>query len=127
MAARSHEGSLSPFTAEGLVGEGGIGRVYLVRRHGDEEEVALKVIHPSVHESYALAVLDCAAATGCIASQHVVSVLDTGRLVDGRYYIALEHLRGADFGQVLANGPMMHKRANASPAAKSPFTVVILS
>src|SRR4051794_11264453 len=90
------------------VGAGGMGRVYRARHPEIGAEVAIKVLsaaasqHPSLVERFFAE----ARAVNLIQHENIVSVLDLGRMSDGRPYIVMELLRGASLGELVARGPL---------------------
>src|SRR5258708_110857 len=83
-----------------ILGEGGMGTVYLARHPIIDKQVAIKVLHPE-HAARADAAarwLVEARAAGAIGHASVVEVLDAGVAdlggQDSVYYIVMEHLDG---------------------------------
>jgi eukaryotic-like serine/threonine-protein kinase len=89
-----------------LLGEGGMGAVYLAEHVGIGREVALKVVHPDLLADATAAerFMREARAAGGIQHRHVVNVTDFGvdRVGDRDVaYLVMEHLRGETLEQVL--------------------------
>ncbi|MHC5068212.1 MAG: serine/threonine-protein kinase, partial [Planctomycetota bacterium] len=87
----------------GLLGEGGMGRVYHARHATLDREVALKVLAPNVvgREDMGQRFLREAQAMAALRSPYVVGCYDAGR--DGeQWYMALEFVTGGDAAQLLA-------------------------
>ncbi len=87
-----------------LIGEGGMGRVYLAVQPEIGSRVALKVLtgdaaagSASVERFFAEA-----RAVNVIRHENIVSVLDLSRLPDGRPYIVMEYLEGAPLSTLIA-------------------------
>ncbi len=85
------------------LGEGGMGRVYegehlLVRRR-----VAIKCLHAQYASNADVLArfLREAQAASSIGHEHIVDVLDMGKLADGSPFMALEFLAGCDLRQAL--------------------------
>ncbi len=91
-----------------VLGEGGMGRVYLG-------------VHPQIHSHVAIKVLseECARdrvlverfvaearAVNLIRHENIVSVVDISALPDGRPYIVMERLEGESLGELLRRGPL---------------------
>jgi serine/threonine protein kinase len=91
-----------------VLGEGGMGRVYLG-------------VHPQIHSHVAIKVLseECARdrvlverfvaearAVNLIRHENIVSVVDISALSDGRPYIVMERLEGESLGELLRRGPL---------------------
>ena len=88
-----------------LVAKGGMASVYLARIQGSagfEKSVALKLILPSLSEDqdFVAMFMDEARIASKIDHPNVCTVFDFGR-VDGRYYLAMEYLRGQSLRHVL--------------------------
>jgi len=87
----------------GILGEGGMGAVYIAEHLMLGRKVAIKRLHPElVGDEKAVARFQrearAAAATG---HEHIVEVLDLGYAEDGAPYLVMEHLRGSSLAQVL--------------------------
>jgi serine/threonine-protein kinase len=87
-----------------LIGEGGMGRVYLAVQPEIGSRVAVKVLSgdatagsASVERFFAEA-----RAVNVIRHENIVSVLDLSRLPDGRPYIVMEYLEGAALSTLIA-------------------------
>jgi Fe2+ transport system protein FeoA len=87
--------ALGPYVIERLLGRGGMGAVYLGRRQGDGDPVAVKVMLPRV-------VVDEAAqeifireieVTRALRHPNIVALLDFGKQ-EGRFYFAVEYCAG---------------------------------
>lgn len=92
-----------------LLGEGGMGAVYLVQQRSTGKPRALKVMHPSlVAEAGLRARFEREAhIAGRVDSPHVVEVIAAGVDATTRIpWIAMELLRGEDLGARLSRGPL---------------------
>jgi tRNA A-37 threonylcarbamoyl transferase component Bud32 len=97
------------FVVEHVIGVGGMGIVVAARHAHLDQTVAIKflrrdaakddvAVNRFLRESRAVAVLQ---------SEHVVRVMDAGRLDDGLPYLVMEHLVGTDLDGLLAQrGPL---------------------
>jgi hypothetical protein len=93
----------SRYRITGVLGSGGMGRVYRAEHVAIQRPVALKLLHPDVEE------LDGipqrfereAFAIGRVDHPNCVSVSDFGRLADGTLYMALEVLDGISLFELL--------------------------
>ena len=82
------------FELVGPLGEGGMGRVYLALERALDRDVALKFIADDVRSERALVRFRREArALARVSHEHVVDVYRLGK-VDGRLYIAYEHVDG---------------------------------
>ena len=99
---------LAGYRIESVLGEGGMGVVYLATQIKLDRKVALKVLSPAfagdeefrqrfVRESYAAAALD---------DPNILPIYDAGE-ADGHLYIAMRYIDGADLGHILQRrGPL---------------------
>jgi len=102
-----------------LLGEGGMGAVYLAEHLTLHKQVALKVVHAEHAKNPELAARFSreAMATSRIEHPNVISALDFGTLPDGTAYLAVQLVRGPTLTRVLtAEGPMPWARAAAIAA-----------
>ncbi|WP_437672950.1 cytochrome c peroxidase [Sorangium sp. So ce131] len=94
----------------GLLGEGGMGAVYEARHLGTGRRVAVKVITSKLAQDEAVMARfeREARAAGAIDSEHIASVLDSGRdRATGLPYLVMELLSGEDVDQLLRRlGPL---------------------
>jgi eukaryotic-like serine/threonine-protein kinase len=95
-----------------LIGEGGMGAVFLAEHVGLFKEVALKVIHPSFAGNGEIRARFAreAMASARVEHPHVASALDIGELSDGAAYLVMPLVRGPSLTEVLARGPMPEAR-----------------
>jgi serine/threonine-protein kinase len=96
------------------LGEGGMGRVYEAEHTVVKRRIAIKCLHAQYASNSDVLgrFLREAQAAGSIGNEHVVDVLDMGRMADGAPFMALEYLDGRDLADVLrADGPMPIGRA----------------
>jgi serine/threonine-protein kinase len=90
------------FRVESLIGEGGMGRVYLATQLGLKRRAAVKVLHAHLAQKDELAVrFEREARTASMLSHpNSVIVYDFGQW-EGQLYIAMEYLEGRGLDQVL--------------------------
>ena len=101
-AGRTSDTAVADFRLERVLGEGGMGRVYLAVRDvgGTTQRVALKIVPSASHgrrfierlrrERSILAGLD---------HPHIARLIDAGELPDGRPYFAMEYVDGVPIAQ----------------------------
>jgi len=98
----------------GVVGEGGMGRVYEVRHTALERTFAMKVLRRELarEEDLAERFIREAKATASVKHPNVVQITDFGRLPDGIPYFVMELLVGQTLAEIIkANGPVSTARA----------------
>ena len=91
-----------------ILGEGGMGTVFLALDTRLSREVAIKVINPSHfhNERARLRFAREARTIGHILHPNIISVFDCGDLKGGSLYIVMERLQGTDLGRLIAErGP----------------------
>ena len=96
-----------------LLGEGGMGRVYLARQLLLERPVAVKIIHRNrVNDpSDLVRFKQTAVHASTVIDDHVAQVYDFGETADGLVYLAMEFVPGETLTRVIKNeGPFEPKR-----------------
>ena len=98
------------YRVEGVLGEGGMGRVVAATHLELGTLVAIKFLLPQALENPGVVARfeREARATASLQSDHAVKVLDVGRFDDGSPYMVMEYLQGCDLSQGLENaeGPL---------------------
>jgi serine/threonine-protein kinase len=91
------------YRVERLLGSGGMGIVLAATHLELEEKVALKLLLPHVTQTpdAVARFLREARAALKVRSEHVVRVLDVGRLESGAPYMVMEYLEGQDLARVI--------------------------
>jgi hypothetical protein len=91
-----------------LLGEGGMGRVYLAIQPAIGSRVAIKILsdqcarNPELLERFFAE----ARAVNLVHHESIVSVIDMAQLPDGRPYIVMEYVEGQTLGAILRLGPV---------------------
>jgi len=97
------------YRVERLLGQGGMGVVIAARHIQLEERVAIKMMRAdaAANPEAVARFLREARAAARLQSSHVARVSDVGTLEDGRAYMVIEYLEGADLSRVLEQrGPL---------------------
>lgn len=90
-----------------VLGEGGMGVVYLAHHELLHKDVAVKVLTTAGDETARERFLREARAAAKLRSRHVVSVSDVGLLPDGELFLVMERLVGRDLDRIIREqGPM---------------------
>jgi serine/threonine protein kinase len=92
------------YVVQGLLGEGGMGVVLAARQVNLDRLVALKLLPVEAAKDKVMVsrFLREARAAARLQSDHVAKVIDVGTMPSGAPYMVMEHLEGANLGQVLA-------------------------
>jgi serine/threonine-protein kinase len=103
------------YRVDSMLGEGGMGVVYLAEHIHIRKRVAIKVLlqaWTSTPEVVARFEQEAVAA-GAISHPNVAAATDFGRLPDGSFYLVLEYLEGRTLRRELASGALEPARALA--------------
>jgi serine/threonine-protein kinase len=96
------------------IGRGGMGAVYEAQHVALGKRIAIKLLldkYADDREAVERFHREALTATQ-IGNDHIVDVIDIGTTDDGRSFVAMEYLDGADLGRLLASsGPMPASRA----------------
>ncbi len=116
MALRAGDVLADAYRLISLIGEGGMGCVWVAEHIALERRVAIKVItdeaivHPQVRDRFLLE----ARATAKIRNEHVISVLDFNVTDEGQPFLVLELLTGETLeDRILRRGPLTLNDAQA--------------
>lgn len=88
-----------------LIGEGGMGKVYLAEQAALDRKVAIKVLHPtwSADSAAAHRFLREARLAARVSDPGVLEIVDVGQLASGSVYMVMEYLEGTSLGEFLAS------------------------
>lgn len=109
------------FEELGLLGEGGMGEVMLVKDHDIERTVALKRIPPAADLGAILRFVEEIRTIGRLEHPNIMPVHDVGVDENGRYYFVMKHLRGETMESIIAK----LRAGDPEAHAKYPFSVRI--
>lgn len=96
--------TLDKYLLTELIGEGGMGSVFLAEHTTIKKKVAVKVLHPylaEAHPDIAKRMLKEAQAAAKIGHPDIADVLDYGQTDDGYHYLVMELLSGAEMSALL--------------------------
>jgi serine/threonine-protein kinase len=96
------------YRIEGVLGQGGMGRVYAAIHPVIGKRAAVKVLHPalSVEQEAVDRFVQEARAVNQIGHPNIVDIFAFGALPDGRCYFVMEQLRGESLGKRLEHASM---------------------
>src|ERR1051325_4996591 len=100
------------YRIDGVLGKGGMGRVYRGEHTGIGKAVAIKVLHADLgrNKEAAQRFQREAMASGRLDHPNIVGVLDFGTLDDGCLYLVMEVLEGEPLGKRLEREKRIHWR-----------------
>jgi serine/threonine protein kinase len=102
------------FLVQGVIGQGGMGKVYRARHLALHKDICLKVLKPALLEDPTLVgrFEREAQAASRLNHPNAIQVLDFGRVSEeGTLYIAMELVQGKDLRQILQDhGPLNEER-----------------
>ena len=104
---------MGQYTIEREIGEGGMSRVYLARHTHLKRPTAVKVLKPAIATDEVVTRFErevqlCSQLT----HPNTIEIYDYGRTRDGRFYYAMEYLRGVSLEELVRNrGPLPLARA----------------
>jgi eukaryotic-like serine/threonine-protein kinase len=94
------------YVVTALLGEGGMGKVFLAEHPVIGRKVALKVIHPEFSHNVEMVsrFVNEAKTISQIGHEHVVEVTDFGRTSGDDFYFIMEHLEGEALSEPIERG-----------------------
>jgi serine/threonine-protein kinase len=101
------------YRIESVLGEGGMGAVYLAQHVLMRKRLAVKVLHPEMTrmpEMVARFEREAMAAAH-IEHPNVAAATDFGKLDDGSFFLVLEYVEGTSLRDLIAQGPLASERA----------------
>ncbi|HEX7597225.1 MAG TPA: serine/threonine-protein kinase [Polyangia bacterium] len=100
--------SIGNYQIQRLIGEGGMGKVYLAVHPGIGRQAAVKVLSPgdAADPQIVSRFITEARAANAIRHPNIVDIYDSGVLESGTPYIVMEYLEGEMLTQALARGPL---------------------
>ena len=95
---------LNNYEIMSVIGEGGMGTVYLARHTFTGRKAAVKLLHPQLAQDQVLVkrFMNEARATAAIGHPNIIDIIDVGILPDGHTpYLMMELLQGESLGKRL--------------------------
>ena len=96
------------YAIERVLGNGGMGDVYLAEQVAIRKKVAIKVLHPEMsqmHEVVARFEREALAAAH-IEHPNIAAATDFGKLEDGSFFLVLEYIEGKSLRSAISDGPL---------------------
>jgi pentapeptide MXKDX repeat protein len=101
------------YRIEKLLGEGGMGEVYLATHIYIEKKVAIKLLRAEITSSSEAVKRfhQEARSSSSIGHKNIIKIEDFGKTEDGLLYLAMEFLDGDALSDIMLEGPMENSRA----------------
>ena len=115
MAATLINQTIGNYRVVSLLGEGGMGVVYLAQHPVIGRKVAIKLLHAVLARDQDIVsrFFNEARAIHMIAHENIVEILDFGQTADGQPYFIMEYLTGESLSEAVARGPMPPEQVEA--------------
>jgi serine/threonine-protein kinase len=116
---------IGSYVVRGVLGQGGMGTVYLAEHAVIGKKVAIKVLKRDLagQDTLVARFINEARANEMIKHPGIVDVFDVGKLPSGVPYIVMEYLRGESLAQRLSRGPRLKVMEAASIARETASAV----
>jgi eukaryotic-like serine/threonine-protein kinase len=107
--------TIGNYRVSSLLGEGGMGVVYLAQHPVIGRKVAIKLLHAVLARDQDIVsrFFNEARAIHMIAHENIVEILDFGQTADGQPYFIMEYLVGEALSDAVARGPMPAEEVEA--------------
>src|SRR5258706_14913420 len=101
------------YRIESVLGEGGMGAVYLAEHVLMRKRLAVKVLHPEMTRMPEMVARFEREAMAAAHIEHpsVAAATDFGKLEDGSFFLVLEYVEGTSLRDLIAQGPLLSERA----------------
>ena len=107
--------TIGNYRVTSLLGEGGMGVVYLAQHPVFGRKVAIKLLHAVLARDQDIVArfFNEARAIHMVAHENIVEILDFGQTPDGQPYFIMEYLSGESLTEAIARGPMTPEQVEA--------------
>jgi serine/threonine protein kinase len=107
--------TIGNYRVTSLLGEGGMGVVYLAQHPVFGRKVAIKLLHAVLARDPDIVArfFNEARAIHMVAHENIVEILDFGQTADGQPYFIMEYLSGESLTEAIARGPMTPEQVEA--------------
>jgi serine/threonine-protein kinase len=107
--------AIGNYRVTSLLGEGGMGVVYLAQHPVFGRKVAIKLLHAVLARDQDIVArfFNEARAIHMVAHENIVEILDFGQTPDGQPYFIMEYLSGESLTEAIARGPMTPEQVEA--------------
>jgi len=107
--------TIGNYRVTSLLGEGGMGVVYLAQHPVFGRKVAIKLLHAVLARDPDIVArfFNEARAIHMVAHENIVEILDFGQTADGQPYFIMEYLSGESLTEAIARGAMAPEQVEA--------------